>query len=240
MSQTPAQHVVLLVGSNKPAGTSTSEALGRYLLDQLEPHGFDTTVLFTNRVSHEGKGVTTLLDACDQADVLIVASPLFADTLHALTILALERITAHRTSATRTSATMPKPCQLVGIMNSGFPEAAHNQLALDSLRCFAQQAGFTWAGGLALGGGQALRGQHLDKIKGMARHAVRALELTASALAAGQPIPQQAVDTMAQPIISPWLYTFMGSIGWLVQGAQQDALRKLWDKPYQDEAASSK
>jgi len=40
---------VLLVGSAKPAGTSTSEVLGRYLCARLAERGVATTVLFVGR-----------------------------------------------------------------------------------------------------------------------------------------------------------------------------------------------
>ena len=43
------QRAVVLVGSAKPAGTSTSEALGQYLCARLQKHGVATTVLFVSR-----------------------------------------------------------------------------------------------------------------------------------------------------------------------------------------------
>jgi len=41
---------VLLVGSAKPAGTSTSEVLGRYLCARLAERGVATTVLFVGSI----------------------------------------------------------------------------------------------------------------------------------------------------------------------------------------------
>lgn len=49
---------------------------------------------------------------------------------------------------------------MVGIVNSGFPEAFHNDTALAILRRFAAETGFQWAGGLALGGGGTIDKKH--------------------------------------------------------------------------------
>jgi hypothetical protein len=50
----------------------------------------------------------------------------------------------------------PAEQRLVAMSKCGFPEAEQNEMALRIQRCFAHRAGFTWAGGLAMGGGEVV------------------------------------------------------------------------------------
>jgi len=56
-------------------------------------------------------------------------------------------------------------------------------------RIFAKQAGFNWAGGLAMGGGGLIMGYPLAELGGRIRNQTKALEMTADALAKGEPLP---------------------------------------------------
>ena len=131
------------------------------------------------------------------------------DTLPHLVTAALERIAAHRQAVTAVSQPL-----FLAIANCGFPEAEHNQVALAICQQFADEARFRWVGGLARGAGQPLGGHKLEEAGGMARDAIAALNLAAEALAAAQPIPEEAVAQMARPMIPPRLYTAMGEFGW--------------------------
>jgi hypothetical protein len=116
---------------------------------------------------------------------------------------------------------------LVGISNSGFPEAEQNEIALRIYRCFARQTGFVWAGGLALGGGEMIKGKPLGESRGAARNVIAALDLAAEALALSKPVPQEAVDLMAQPMIPAWIYRTIGNVGWHIQAIRQGTWRQL-------------
>lgn len=65
-----------------------------------------------------------MLAAIEACDLLILAFPLYVDTLPALTIQALEVIAEHR----RAGETVHAPWFLA-LANCGFPEAAHNDVA---------------------------------------------------------------------------------------------------------------
>ena len=99
-------------------------------------------------------------------------------------------------------------------MNCGFPEAAHNATALAICKRFAAEAGFEWAGGLALGMGEAIGGRPLEKTGGMLRNVRKALEMSAAALAEGQPLPEKAARLMAAPLVPRWLYMLIGNLRW--------------------------
>ena len=72
--------------------------------------------------------------------------------------------------------------KMVAISNSGFPESSHNDLSLSISRRFAVECGFEWAGGFALGGGESIGGQPLEKAGRRVRNVRKSLELAADAL----------------------------------------------------------
>jgi hypothetical protein len=223
---TAPKNALLLIGSAKPAGTSSSEALGGYLMQRLNELGIDTTTMHVARALRTEKHTHQLLEAIDGSELLILAFPLYVDSLPFLLIQALERIAAHRSAQPDV-----RTVSLAAIANCGFPEAHHNHTALAICREFATQAGFTWSGGLAMGSGTPLGGRPLAEAGGMARYAIAALDLAAEALAAGEPVPDESMALMAQPMMSPRLYTFMGDVGWRIEALRNGVYRQLGERP---------
>jgi hypothetical protein len=218
---------LLVIGSAKPAGASKSEALGRFLIDRLGERGIAATTTHLARALATEERTTAFLAAVDAADIVILAFPLYVDSLPYLATKALERIAAGRQS--RSATTRPL---FLAVANCGFPEAAHNAMALAICEQFAAAAGFAWAGGLALGSGGAIPSRLPAEDGGMLRNVVAALNLTAAALAQGEPAPAEAVALMAQPLIPTRAYMIMGGLGWVVEAARHGALTKLRARPF--------
>ena len=140
----------------------------------------------------------------------------------------MERIAAHRQAQPS-----PAPASFLAIANCGFPEAAHNAAALAICEQFAEAAGFGWAGGLALGEGGAISGRPLAEVSGMARNVVAALDLVATALAAGDPRQKKRSRSWRGPFIPATAYMLMGDLGWLMQARKNRALTRLGARPFQ-------
>lgn len=104
--------------------------------------------------------------------------------------------------------------RFMAVLNCGYPESEQNKTALAICRLFSKQAGFTWAGGLAMGEGGIIEGQPLKKLGFRVRNQKRALEITANALAKGQVIPEKAVVLMSKPGIPKWLYRMFANRSW--------------------------
>ena len=218
-------HSLLLIGS--PRRRSTSESLGGYLLERLAEKGFETERLHLHRILKSKAVRDELLTATDRADLVILASPLYVDCLPYPVIEALETLAAHRQER------QPRQGQrLLALLNCGFPEVEHNATALDICHQFAREAGFEWAGGLALGGGGAINGRPLAQVQGLARHAIRALELAAEALAQGQPVPPEAVALMAKPLVPTWLYVRAAHLNWKRAARKYGVQKQLEARPY--------
>ena len=223
---TTPKTALLLIGSAKPAGESSSEALGAYLLERLAALGIATETHHVAQALRTKTRTQELLQAVDRADQFILAFPLYVDGLPYLATAALERIAAHRQAQAS-----PRPAAFLAIANCGFPEAHHNATALAICEQFADAAGFRWAGGLALGAGGAIHGQPLASAGGMVRNVVAALDLAAAALAAGEPVPHQVAERMAQPLMPALAYMLMGDVGWLMTAQRNHVLTKLGAQP---------
>ncbi|HQY93253.1 hypothetical protein [Caldilinea sp.] len=219
------RQAVLLIGSAKRAGESTSEALGAYLATRLRVQGVEVTTFAVHRALRTPARTRTLLAAVDDSDLLMLAFPLYVDTLPALVTQALETIAAHRHALGA-----PRPSWLLALANCGFPEAAHNEVALEICQNFAAEAGMRWAGGLALGAGGAVHGGAIAG-RGMTHTVARALDLTAAALSTDQPAPEEALALMRTPLMPGRLYTLMGNLGWHRMAQRNRVWRRLDDRP---------
>ena len=215
-----ARKALLIVGSPKTKSPSTSGVLGGYLLGQLKAHGWETESLTLRAGLRLGPGQEELLSWTDRADLLLLAFPLYVDSLPFLVTKALEVIASHRQASPNR-----RPQRLVAIVNNGFPEAVQNATALAICRRFADQSDIAWAGGLAMGAGEALSsGQSLtasSRSGPPVRHVIEALDMAGAALAEGQPVPGEAARLIAKspiPLLHSsvwrWLFVKMGNRYW--------------------------
>ena len=224
--RSPVRRAVLLVGSAKPEGTSTSQALGKYLLDRIQETGSATRLIFASH-ARDGGRMGELLAAVDDADLFILCSPIYVDSLPSLVMHAFEQVAAHRriqASAIETG--------FVTILNCGFPESRHCRAALEICRLFSQSAGFTWAGGLALGGGEIIHGTPLGQVGSVGRRVRQALDETAASLLSGGDVPAGAVKMMAKPLVPTQMYTILGNFGWRQKARKNRVGDHLGDTPF--------
>jgi len=230
-----AGRALLIVGSPKTKESSTSSVLGGYLLDRIQARGWETESLTLRASLNRPEGEGELLSSVERAGLILLVFPLYADALPYLVTKALAVIAAHGRAGRESS-----PQRLVAIVNSGFPETRQSAVALAICHEFATQSGFTWAGGLALGGGGMIGGQPLTGAKRSGppvHHVIAALEMTAAALAEGLPVPTEAVRMIAKnPIpfaVWRWLYAWMGGKGFEKLAAQNGISKdKLLARPY--------
>jgi len=222
----------LLVGS--PRGPkSTSDALGTYLLERLNEKGVSINKIYLHQALASEQGLNTLFRDVGETDIIILASPLYADGHHCCVIRAMELMHENRKSRPPI-----KKQVMVAVSNSGFPESWHNNLSLAISRRFALESGFAWAGGLALGGGESIAGRPLEEAGRLVRNVKKSLNLVADALARREDVPEEAIELMARPLIPKWLYLLIGNIGWLWKAKRQGCGGRLDSRPYLDTSAT--
>jgi hypothetical protein len=219
-------HATLLVGSPK-GQNSTSNSLGTYLLDKLEQKGVTSTKVYINQCLISEEKQVDMLRLVDSSDLIILAFPLYVDSLHFQVIKTLEQIAEHE----KGKLNLGKK-KFVAISNSGFPESNHNNIALTVCRIFAKQVGYSWAGGLAMGGGGMIAGRPLDELGSIVRNQKKALEIAADALSQGEAIPEKAVALISKIGIPKWLYIWVGNRGWKQEAKHQIATKEIYNKPF--------
>ena len=169
-----------------------------------------------------------MVAAVDEADLIVLAFPLYIDALPALLTRALEAI-----GERRAGQPAPRSQRLAAIVNCGFPEAHQTLPAVAICARFAAAAGMGWAGFLAVGGGKALSsgvpltGRPKDVAQLPVGHVIAALDLAAEELAAGRSIPPSAETLIARTPIphlpfALWrrFFAFVGAWHWRAEAAQ--------------------
>jgi len=216
------RHALLWVGSAKPPGESASEVLGTHLLSQLEAAGWTHETLHARRAAKLGRGrAPRLVEAVQRADLVVLATPVYVDTLPALVLEGLSDLRGEALGATA----------LLPIVQCGFPETLHTETTLSALGWASRSLGMTWAGHLAVGGGGIVSGH------GVAEHGPthaqwEGLREAAGALSAGGSVPVSATARFGEEPLGPATYRALGHAGWLAQAWKHGSLLKLWDRPF--------
>lgn len=202
---TTSGHALMIVGSPRRK-KSTSYVLASSLAARLRENGWTTGEAFAVFPRPDEAECNELTQAVDEADLVVVACPLYVDQLPAGVVAALEQLHLRRDGRT------VKPRGLAAIVNCGFPEAHHNDTSLAILKRFAELDGFEWRGGLSRGMGGAIAAQPLETVRIGARGVDRALKMAANALARGESIPALAREVISTPPFPKWAYRFLGNI----------------------------
>jgi len=176
------------------------------------------------------KKLAELLAAVDSCSLLVLAFPLYVDQLPAPVIDLLQRI-AERRQGRPAGAVQA----LAAIVNCGFPETVHCAPAREVTRIFARTTGFRFLGCLALGMGGSIGNRELAKAGGMVRRQVEAMTQAAGHLAAGEEIPDAAIELMGKAMMPRWFYTLAGNWGWKWAARKNKTLRRLNERPYADD-----
>lgn len=211
-------NALMIVGSPKP-GYSTSEKIGNYVFDRLSTSGYSCETLIAWKASE-----TELVEKAAKSDVLLMVFPLYIDSLPAPLVKACEVI----------SKSVKGSKKVAAICNSGFPEAKQCTTALKISRLFARESGFSWIGGIAVGGGASLASRKPKKLEdhgGMARKLMQSLDLLSQAVIDGKPF-EKHLFIAAQPLPA-WIYRFIGDYGWKGTAKRRGLHKKdLYAKPF--------
>ena len=218
-------NALIVVGSPK-GRASASYALGTALADGLRDRGAVVCDGFVHHALRSAEETGWLLDAIDAADVVVLAFPLYVDSLPAPLVRLLELVAGRRAAA-------PRGTPRLGVLvQCGFPEARQCDTAVAICRLFAERTGMRWAGALSMGMGGQLAGG-IGTLPGGGQQVLHALDLAAESLASGGDIPEEAAALFAKPLIPRWMYTLFGNIGWRLQMRKHAAGRPMGYRPYE-------
>ncbi len=218
-------NALIAVGSPK-GRASASYALGTALAEGLRERGATVCDGFVHHALRSAEETGWLLDAVDAADLVVLAFPLYVDSLPAPLVRLLELVAGRR----RGPVPLGTP-RLAVVVQCGFPEAHQCDTAVAICRLFAERTGMHWAGALAMGMGGQLAGG-IEKLPGGGKHLLHALDLAAESLANGGDVSEEAAALFAKPLVPRWMYTLIGNVGWRLQMRKHKAQHPMGYRPY--------
>lgn len=208
------KRVLLLVGSPKGLARSTGSRRGAVILDALQDRGAEVRKLHILPAVSSAVGKEALLDEVRLADSILLAAPLYVDSLPAPVINALE-VLSESGAETRNDK------QMLALLNCGYPEASQNAVAVQICESFAHGMGWAWAGGIAVGG-TGFRGDAMQRIAAG----------VADALLQEEPVPEEIIRLAATSAMPTWLYVLGGNVMWRRQARANGVGRRLHARPY--------
>jgi hypothetical protein len=211
---------ILWIGSPKGC-SSTSESIGFYLLDRLQKAGWETSLVRILPILESEERIELFLKDTERVDLVILATPLYVDSLPSPVIRMMETI--HERVLDR-----ERKRRFLTIVNSGFPERVHNEIAIEICRKFAKESGFEWYGGIPVSGGGVVGGQPLAEVGG-ARNIRTALDMVAKALIADEEFPPEAAEIASRKVFPHFLYRWIANRNFRKQAKKQG--RDLNDRP---------
>lgn len=218
-------NALILTGSPK-GGKSATFSLASKLAEGLRENGVSVSLEPVHDGLRTEEGTRRLLDAVDGVDLVVLAFPLYVDSLPAPLTRLLELVAERRTRVVS-----PGAPRVAAIVQCGFPGSQHCDTAVGICRLFAERAGMRWAGALAMGMGGAIEGD-LRRLPGGGKNILDALRISAESLAKGDAIPEEAAKLFAKPLMPRWMYILFGNLGWRMQIRKNKAQRPLTYRPY--------
>jgi NAD(P)H-dependent FMN reductase len=218
-----SRRAFILTGSTR-VGRTTSQSVGEYLAERLAERDVQFELMRVRNAQKSERGISDMLAEIEHADVFILVFPLFVSNLPAMVIRVLEAIAERRGEGG-----VRKP--IIAICQGGYPEVRQSEAALAVCRQFAREVGFEWAGGLAFGGGSVIGGQPLEKMGVMTKCPRQGLDMTAEAIARGQPVPDEAAATMAKMLLPTWLVPPVLNAVMLLRLRQAGVLKSFRARP---------
>ncbi len=182
-------NVLLIQGSPRGRRANTGSILA-FLATELAIGGAQSE---TYAVSARGPGPDDLDGLHAQlaaADAVVLAAPVYLDTVPAATQRLFESL----------SARGPGPAPpLYGIAHSGYFEPVHKLCELRTMRLFCEAMGWSWRGGVGFGGTSPIEGRPLEDLGGLTRRLRAGLQAVAADIAAGRPLSQKTVALCSRP-----------------------------------------
>ncbi|MFP5240122.1 MAG: NAD(P)H-dependent oxidoreductase, partial [Acidobacteriota bacterium] len=213
-----------------PRAGGVSLMLGRELLERMAAldHATEPQILRVSGLLDAQEGRARLHAAFAWADTVVLSAPVYVDSPPAQVLRAMEFLAAEPWRG-------EEPKRFCALFCCGFPEAAHTGVSLAVSRIFARKAGLEWAGGLGFGGSGALGGESLAARGRMAAPVARALDMAARALLDGRPVPAEARELAANPLIPKPLYLLLAEAGFLAQAWKSRSITRLGAKPFAEQ-----
>jgi hypothetical protein len=218
------QKIVLLNGSPKGRGGS-SGSFGDYILGKISKEGISKETFHVGKSVRKEEKWNSLVESLKNADTIILTFPLYWDSLPSHLINGLEKLYTQKDE-------LGKSQNFYTIINNGFPEPWHNEIAIEICKCFATKMDYKWQGALNIGGGAAINEKPLEETGGMTFKLRETLDIAAKAIAQGNPVPAEVNKRLEKPLYPAWIPLILGGFGWRHQARKKGMKGSIKDQPY--------
>lgn len=218
--------VLLLSGSPKEK-KSTSYSLLQYLSDALEHKGIKSEILMLHVVSRNGSQIEELTRGLDTVGYVILAAPLYVDSLPGHVVDVFSKIAKIRGSVSERSTP-----RFSAILNCGFPEAHQNDLALEICKQFSRATGLQWMGGISYPGGPTIDGTPLAESGFRGRLARPSMDCLADLIARGEAAIGDCTESISKLVLPRRLYVMASQMRWKRLARANSVAKRLDDRPY--------
>ena len=199
-----SRKIFLIVGSMK-GQKSTSAFIANRLIGMLKKQDFIVDTMYLDAKINLKQ--EELLLGVNNADIIILSSPLYIDGPPYLVNRAMELVADYRNNNKKSERK-----DFLVITNGGYPEATYNSNVLSIYNIFAEEANFKWLGGLYMGEGAVFSVPAL-RTAGYAlnifSHIEKGLRQASFALLNNNPISVETIELVAKPYVPFWLYSFL-------------------------------
>ncbi len=220
--------VLVLVGSPK-GKNSVSNNIATYVQDKFEQNGLETRKTFIARHVKEEK-LEKLVYEIGDFNLLILVTPLYVDSLPSIVIRLMEEIYEHK------KMEKDNKQKLMAIINSGFPEPHHNDLAVDMCKNFAFKSHIEWIGGVKIGMGPALDSGPLKQSGRISQNLRNNLDIIVDYLSKNRQVPEEIFNKASKPLMPLFLSKFMlrwfGGKMWVNMAEDEHVKKNMRYRPY--------
>lgn len=222
--------ILYINGSPRGEKGSSSALILQDIAAYLKEEGLSTAdgEVFTIPRSIK-KDTKPVLDTMDDADIWIIALPLYVDVLPGHLSWWLKEYENHRMAQKDT-----KNIRVYGIVNCGFPEAIQNADALKVLEIFCRKCGLQWRFGIGIGMGEPYKEMHGIPLRSWMKS-----EIFASYKALGNDLNREdsagEKNYFVKVKYPRFLYRVQGALGWVLRSRKNGVSRRdMYARPLLD------
>ena len=217
--------ILFLIGSPKTEAESASALVETYFMKFLRKKSFETERINIVKTIKKEEHKKKLLNAVNNSDILVFVSPVYLDTVPSSITESMEFLNKNK-------HLMYGSKKMIAVSVCGYPEALHNDTALQIYKCFANHMRFAWIGGLGIGEGPAyVYTRQALSIFGLHYRLKKSISLIVKALVEEKTISKEAMELAKKSIIPNWFYTWL-AIFIVKILASKDGVRDLYRRPY--------
>lgn len=161
------------------------------------------------------------------SDVVVIAFPLYVDTLPSTVIEYLEEF--HEWINLK--GYKVDKINLYGVVNCGFYEGEQTKIAIRVLKNYCNSLGIKWSGGVGIGAGEFFSGSpNIPWQANIKKDAKLALDSIKDSIIKEQNMKK---DIFATAKLNKRVFLFAGSYGWIYQVIKNGvSIKSLWNKPH--------